>query len=111
MCPEINSVLKNSGNEFAALNGIALQNAEKLLNYIDDINLERKTKFELTPADSLYLLWKVEDWEFHIECLKSGKISYTFRKGRFGKACGSSRLNDFIPYLEKYLLMIFAGRV
>jgi len=102
--PEIEEILNSTGPEFAP-NAMMLQNAEKLLNYIDDINLERTGKFEATPAESLYLLWNAEDLEFHFECLKNGKILYTFRKGGYGKASGSNTIDEFIPTLESYLLI------
>ena len=105
MHPEIEEALNNAGPEFHIPNAITLKNAEKLLNYIEDINLERTGKFEPTPADSLYMLWNVDDWEFHIECLKNGKILYTFRKGGYEKASGSYPLDKFIPQLERYLLI------
>jgi hypothetical protein len=105
MHPEIEEVLNNLYQDQLVPNNITLANAEKVLNYIEDINLERTGKFELTPAESLYLLWDIEDWDLHIECLSNGKILYTFRKSGFAKACGSVTINEFIPFLEKYLLM------
>ena len=83
-----------------------LQNAEKLLDYMEDINLERNEKFVFTPAESLYVSYNVGDWEFHMECIKNGKILYTFRKGWYGIDYGSCQIERFLPKLEKYLLMI-----
>jgi hypothetical protein len=103
--PEIEEILNSTGPEFFTPNAMMLQNAEKLLNYIDDINLERTGKFETTPAESLYLLWNAENLEFHFECLKNGRILYTFRKSGYGKASGSSTIDEFIPMLENYLLI------
>jgi len=102
--PEIEEILNSIQPEVFIPNAMMLQNAEQLLNYIDDINLERTGKFELTPADSLYLLWTAEDIEFHFECLENGMILYTFRKGGYWKASGSSAIDEFIPMLEDYLL-------
>jgi hypothetical protein len=110
MHPEIKAILNYSGKGYPILNTVTLQNADRILNYIDDINLERTTKFELTVADSLYLLWNVANWEFHIECLKGGRILYTFRKGTVGKSCGSMPIDEFIIHLQKYLLAAFANQ-
>lgn len=104
MHPEIEAVLRNKSNEDGIPNNITIANAEKLLNYICDINIHRTGRFELTPADSLYLLWQVGQWEIHMECLKNGKISYTFRKNGYGKANGIMLVDEFISLLERYLL-------
>jgi hypothetical protein len=104
MHPEIVEIL-NMDQEFFTPNAMILQNAERLLNYIDDINLERTGKFEPTPADSLYLLWTANDLEFHLECLNNGMVLYTFRKSGFWKASGCNVINEFVPMLENYLLM------
>ncbi|ASU35556.1 hypothetical protein [Mucilaginibacter xinganensis] len=103
--PEIEAILIGVGADLFKPNSVMLQNAELLLNYIDDINLERPGKFELTAADSLYLLWNAEGLEFHLECLKNGRIFYTFRKGGYGNATGSATIDEFIPMLESYLLI------
>ena len=103
MHPEIVAVLNDLDQE-CSVTPITLRNAERVLNYIEDIILERTGKFEVTPAESLYLLWNIADWELHIECLKNGRILYTFRKSGYGKACGSLGIGEFIPYLERYLL-------
>lgn len=98
--------LLNSGSPFYfTSNAIMLQNAETLLNYIDDINLERTGTFEFTPAESLYLVWNAEDLEFHLECLADGRILYTFRKAGYGGANGCLAIDKFIPFLQDYLLM------
>jgi hypothetical protein len=106
MHAEIKAVLNDLNRAYPAPNTVTLQSAEMVLNYIEDINLERTNKFELTPAESLYLLWTVENWEFHIECLSNGCILYTFRKGGYRKCYGSISINEFIPLLENYLLTI-----
>jgi hypothetical protein len=102
--PEIEEIL-STAPEFFIPNAGMLQNAEALLNYIDDINLEGTGKFEPTPAESLYLLWSAEDLEFHLECLSDGRILYTFRKGGYGRANGCLSIDQFIPVLQDYLLM------
>jgi hypothetical protein len=105
MHPEIESALVNASYKYPALSAITLKNAEKLMNYIDDINLERPERFMPTPAQSLYILWSVEDWEFHMECVKNGSILYTFRKGGLEEASGNYSVDEFIPQLERYLLL------
>ncbi len=105
MHPEIEAALTNVDHEYPTLTDITLTNAEKLLNYIEDINLERPERFVPTPSQSLYILWSVEDWEFHMECIKNGSILYTFRKGGFEEASGNNTVEDFIPQLERYLLL------
>ena len=107
MHPELIEILSNSDWSTFPVNSAILQNADSILNYIEDINLERTGKFEFTPAESLYLLWNVQDWDFHIECLNNGKILYTFRKNGYGKTFGSTTIDEFILLLEKYLLMEF----
>ncbi len=105
MHPEIAEILNSTAPEFFTPNAVMLQNADALLNYIDDINLERTGKFELTAAESLYLLWIAEDMEFHFECLKNGRILYTFRNNGCGEAYGCNTIDEFIPALQNYLLM------
>ncbi len=105
MHPEIEAALTNVSKKYPVPNAIALQNAEKLLNYIGDINLERTGQFVPTASQSLYMLWSVDDWEFHMECIKNGSIHYTFRKGGNEEASGSYPVDEFIAHLEKYLLM------
>ena len=104
MHPEIENILNNLDPEYAVPAPVMLQNAERILNYMDDIYLERTGKFEHTPAESLYIMWSLEGLEFHIECLKNGRILYTFRKGGAGKIFGSDPINKFMLRLENYLL-------
>ena len=105
MHPELEAAIIKADHKYPALTAITLRNTEKLLNYIDDINLERPEKFVPTKSQSMYILWSVEDWEFHMECIKNGSILYTFRKGGFEEASGSYPVEEFIPQLERYLLM------
>ena len=104
MHAELEAVLNNLNPVFPFPTAVSLKNAERILNYMEDINLEKTGRFELTPAESLYILWDVEDLEFHIECLKNGMILYTFRKGGRKKSSGSYTCDEFIPQLEKCLL-------
>jgi hypothetical protein len=104
MHPEIKNILNNLDPEYPFPAPAVLRNAERILNYMDDIYLERTGKFEHTPAESLYIMWSLEGLEFHIECLKNGRILYTFRKGVSGKAFGSVAINQFMLRLENYLL-------
>ena len=104
MHPEIEEVLSNFDVEYPFPSPLVLQNAERILNYMDDIYVERTEKFEYTPAESLYIMWNVEDLEFHIECLKNGHIRYTFRKNGVGKAFGTDTIGNFILRMETYLL-------
>ncbi len=83
---------------------ITLLNAEKLLNYMADINIEKARRFEPTSTEGLYILWSVEDLEFQMECVKSGNILFKFRKAGREEASGSYGVDEFIPQLEKYLL-------
>ena len=105
MHPEIKAALTKVDKTHPAPNAIALKSSEKLLHYIEDINLERTGKFEPTPSQSLYILWNVQDWEFHMECIKNGSILYMFCKDGCEKARGSYSVDEFIPQLERYLLM------
>ncbi len=102
--PEIIAALTELDQYYSAPNAITLYNTEKLLNYIEDINLEKPNRFIPTPAQSLYLLRSIDDWELPIECKKNGPILYTFCKSGLEKAWGNYSLNKFIPQLEKYLL-------
>jgi hypothetical protein len=104
MHPEIENILNNLDPEYPIPAPVMLQNAERILYYMDDIYLERTGKFEHTPAESLYIMWNLEGLEFHIECLKNGDILYTFRKGLSGKAFGSDAIDQFMLRLENYLL-------
>ena len=104
MHPEIAELLNNLDPECPVPSRAVLNNAERILYYMDDIYVERRGKFEHTPAESLYIMWAVEGLEFHIECLKNGLILYTFRKGRLGKLYGSGTIDEFLPLLQGYLL-------
>ena len=103
MHPDIIAALSKINKERP--NPIALQNAEKLLHYMEDINVKRMVKFEPTKTEGLYILWSVANWEFQMECLKNGRIVYKFRKGGHEEAHGSYSVDKFIPQLEKYLLI------
>src|SRR3569833_2375578 len=103
--PEIEELLNSGSPFYFTPNAAMLQNAEMLLNYIDDINLERTGTFEFTPSESLYLVWNAEDLEFHLECLNDGRILYTFRKGGYGRANGCLAIVKFLPLFQDYLLM------
>lgn len=87
-------------------NDVARYNAEKVLNYIEDINLEQNFSFKPTGAGSLAIAWKIGDWEYQMECVKNGYIIYTFTKYEYEKASGCELFDDFIPQFEKYLLML-----
>jgi hypothetical protein len=104
MHPEIDEILNNLDLEYPVPSPFVLKNAERILNYMDDINIERTGKFEHTPAESLYIFWNVEGLDFHIECLKNGAIRYTFRKGLLGNSYGTETIDEFIPILQNYLL-------
>ena len=104
MHPEIDEILNNLDLEYPVPYPAVLNNAARILDYMDDIYVERRGKFEHTPAESLYIMWNVEGLEFHIECLKNGLILYTFRKGRLGKLYGSATIDEFMPMLQGYLL-------
>ena len=106
MHSEIEILLNDLPAEFGFPDAIVLQNAEKLLDYMEDINLERNEQFVFTPAESLYVSYNVGDWEFHMECIRNGKILYTFRKDQYSIDFGSCHIDRFLPKLEKYLLMI-----
>ncbi len=97
-----------ANREYPLPNAAAMENAEKLMSYIVDINLERPGKFVPTPSGNLYLLWSVDDWDFHIECVKNGSINYTFSRSGYKEATGLASIDDFIRQLEKYLLVVEA---
>jgi hypothetical protein len=105
MHPEIEAALTRARKKYPAPSLIAMQNAEKLLSYIEDINLERTGKFVPTASQSLYMLWNVEDWEFRMECTKDGSILYNFRKDGKEEARGLYPVDQFIAHLERYLLL------
>jgi len=104
MHPEIAEILIDFDFEYPFPEPVVLQNAGRILNYMDDIYVARSEKFEYTPAESLYILWNIEGLEIHIECLKNGRIQYTFRKNGSGRAFGSDPIDAFIPRMESYLL-------
>ncbi len=104
MHPEIDEILHNLDLEYPVPSPAVLNNAERILNYMDDIYVKRVGKFEHTPAESLYIMWSMEGLEFHIECLKNGLILYTFRKGSLGRLYGSCTIDEFIFLLQSYLL-------
>ena len=105
MHPQISSTLNWANPYSPKPNDIVRDNAEKVLNYIEDINLERSGKFVPTATESLYMLWNVEDWEFHMECAKNGRVIYNFCKSGNERASGSQPVDKFINYLQGYLLM------
>jgi hypothetical protein len=104
MHPEIDDILNNLDLDYPVPSPVVLSNAARILTYMDDIYVERIGKFEHTPADSLYIRWQVEGLEFHIECLKTGLIAYTFRKGKPGTRFGSATINSFMQLMQYYLL-------
>jgi|ERR1700743_2006747 hypothetical protein len=106
MHPQITAVM-NSANPYICLpNHIARENAERVLNYIGDINLEKNIRFKPTLSGSLFMNWNIGDWEYDMECAKNGYIIYSFLKGGYEKASGCELFDDFIPQFEKYLLML-----
>ena len=106
MHPQITAVLSRSNPYNPNPGNIAQDNAEKVLNYIEDINLERNVRIKPTLAGSFSIAWKIGDWEYRMECVKNGYIIYTFTKGEYEKASGCVLYDDFIPQFEKYLLML-----
>jgi L-rhamnose mutarotase len=104
MHPEIEAAITSVEHDYPAINAITLQNAEKLLTYIEDLNLERKGIFLPTPHNSLYILWNVENWEFHMDCMKSGKIFYKFCKNEHEELSGTKPVDEFITQLQNCLL-------
>ncbi len=105
MHTELETLLKRP--VFPVPDVMTVSNAGKILNYIGDINLERTNQFEQTPDEGLYLLWEVDGWEFHIECLKTNSILYTFRQNGIAQACGSAPVNNFLSLLQNYLMAAF----
>ncbi len=106
MHPQITAVLNRTDPYSPKPNDIAQNNAEKVLNYIEDINLDRDLRFKPTRSGSLSIAWKIGDWEYQMECVKNGYIIYTFTKSEYEKASGCELFDDFIPHFEKYLLML-----
>ena len=90
--------------ELPALNGITMQNAARVLDYIEDLNLERNGKFTPTLTKSLYMQWNVEDWEFHMECVQNGSIYYSFCKPDAEAVTGNNTVDEFITRLQNFLL-------
>jgi hypothetical protein len=105
MHPQIIAVLSKANPYSPAPNDVAQDNAEKLLNYIEDINLERDVVFRPTLSGSLSIAWKIGEWEYQMECVKNGYIIYSFTKCEYEKTSGCVLFDDFIPQFEKYLLM------
>src|SRR5579872_5038029 len=106
MHPHIAALAGNKNPYAQAPDEIAQKNAEKVLNYIDDLNLERKIRFRPTQPGSLFMAWNIGDWEYDMECVKNGYIIFTFTKNGYEKASGCELFDDFIPQFEKYLLML-----
>jgi|SRR5689334_20537524 hypothetical protein len=106
MHPQLISVLNMRNPYNSRPNDIARHNAEKVLDYIEDINLEQNLSFKPTNAGSLAIAWKIGDWEYQMECVKNGYIVYTFTKCEYEKASGCELFDDFIPQFEKYLLLL-----
>jgi hypothetical protein len=106
MHPQITNVLNRPNPYIPELSDIARDNAEKVLNYIEDINLDRDVLFMPTSCGSLSIAWKIGDWEYQMECVKNGYIIYSFTKGDYEKASGCVLFDDFIPQFEKFLLML-----
>jgi hypothetical protein len=106
MHPQISAVINTANPYSPRLNHIAWNNAEKVMNYIEDINLDRDVRFRPTLAGSLSIAWKIGDWEYQMDCLKNGYIIYSFTKCEYEKASGCVLFDDFIPQFEKYLLML-----
>jgi hypothetical protein len=106
MHPQIAAVVNNFNHYVQAPCDIAQNNAEKVLNYIDDLNLEKDIRFRPTLSGSLFMAWNIGDWEYDMECVKNGYIIFTFTKCGYEKASGCELFDDFIPQFEKYLLML-----
>ncbi|HEX3384543.1 MAG TPA: hypothetical protein VHS53_05115 [Mucilaginibacter sp.] len=106
MHPQITAAIKNSVPYNPMPDRISQYNAERVLTYIDDLNLERHIRFRPTSAGSLFMAWTVGDWEYDMECVKNGYIVYMFTKNGYEKASGCVLFDDFIPQFEKYLLML-----
>jgi hypothetical protein len=106
MHPQIAAVMNSAHPYLSQPNEIARSNAEKVLNYIEDINLEKNIYFRPTLSGSLFFAWSIGDWEYDMECVKNGYIIYSFTKCGYEKASGCARFDEFIPQFEKYLLML-----
>jgi len=106
MHTQITELVRVAGTYHMVPNDIAQNNAEKVLDYIDDLNLERNIRFRPTQSGSLFMAWNIGDWEYDMECVKNGYIIFTFTKSGYEKASGCVLFDDFIPQFEKYLLML-----
>jgi hypothetical protein len=106
MHPQIAAVINKTNLYTRVPADIAQNSAEKVLNYIDDLNLEKNIRFRTTLAGSLFMAWNIGDWEYDMECLKNGYIIFTFTKNGYEKASGCALFDDFIPQFEQYLLML-----
>jgi hypothetical protein len=106
MHPQIIAAINRANPYNPKPNDIAQHNAEKVLNSIEDINLERNVRFGSTLSAGLFIEWNIGDWEYRIDCVKNGYIIYSFSKGGYQKASGCELFDDFIPQFEKYLLML-----
>jgi len=106
MHPQIAAIVNSAAPYRPAPDYISQYNAEKVLTYIDDLNLERDIRFRSTQAGSLFMAWTLGDWEYDMECVKNGYIVYMFTKNGYEKASGCELFDDFIPQFEKYLLML-----
>jgi hypothetical protein len=104
MHPEFKAALAIAVDGYPGLDAIALENSEKLLEYISDINLIGPDQFMPTPSHGLYIHWSVYDWEFHMECARSGAILYTFSRGAMEAESGEYPVDEFISRLEMFLL-------
>ena len=106
MHPQITAVLNSASPYSPRPNDVAQNNAERVLNYIDDINMEKDLRFRPTFSGGLFVAWKIGDWEYNMECVKNGYIIYAFTKDGYQQASGCELFDDFIPQFEKYLLML-----
>lgn len=106
MHPQVTAALSRAIPGNPKPNGIAQQNAERLLYYMEDINLEGDITFKPTPSGSLFISWQVADWEFQMECVKNGYIIFIFSRYGYQRMSGCERYDDFIPQFEKYLLTL-----
>lgn len=104
MHPGVKTAIAIAANQFPELGAVTLENSGKLLEYISDINLAGPDQFMPTASNGLYIHWSVEDWEFHLECVQSGAILYTFRRGELEAESGSYPVDEFISRLEMFLL-------
>lgn len=106
MHPQITDAVSKASLYNLRLSDVAQKNAEKLLNYIEDINLEKNVRFRPTSSGGLFVSWVIGNWEYQMECAKNGYIIYAFTESDYQKATGCLLFDDFIPQFEKYLLML-----